>query len=111
MIVVIPMGGHLHSGGQQTFLNAMAVGKPVIVTDPVGASSYIEHGITGLLVSLGDKIRLGEALQYLSRTTIGGGKWAPGRWHFRKILGSDAYDQICHSLMNSSRFLRRLAYC
>jgi len=66
MIVVVPMeGGLLHSGGQQSFLNAMAVGKPVIVTDPTGASSYIEHGVTGLLVPPGDTKQLGEALQYL----------------------------------------------
>jgi glycosyltransferase involved in cell wall biosynthesis len=66
MIVVVPMeGGHLHSGGQQSFLNAMAVGKPVIVTDPDGGSSYIEHGVTGLLVPPGDTKQLGKALQYL----------------------------------------------
>jgi glycosyltransferase involved in cell wall biosynthesis len=66
MIVVVPMeGGQLHSGGQQSFLNAMAVGKPVIVTDPDGASSYIEHKVTGLLVPPGDSKQLGEALRYL----------------------------------------------
>jgi glycosyltransferase involved in cell wall biosynthesis len=66
MIVVVPMeGGQLHSGGQQSFLNAMAAGKPVVVTDPDGASSYIEHGVTGLLVPAGDTKRLGEALRYL----------------------------------------------
>jgi glycosyltransferase involved in cell wall biosynthesis len=66
MIVVVPMeGGHLHSGGQQSFLNAMAAGKPVIITDPDGASSYIEDGVTGLLVPPGNPRRLGEAVQFL----------------------------------------------
>jgi len=37
-MVVIPMEkGHLHSGGQQTYLNAMAMGKPVVVADDCGA--------------------------------------------------------------------------
>lgn len=66
MIVVVPMeGGHLHSGGQQSFLNAMGAGKPVIVTDPDGACTYIEHGVTGLLVPPGNVNRLAEALRYL----------------------------------------------
>lgn len=66
MVVVVPMeGGHLHSGGQQSFVNAMALGKPVVVTDPEGACSYIEDGATGLLVPPGDVARLREALQYL----------------------------------------------
>jgi glycosyltransferase involved in cell wall biosynthesis len=65
-IVVVPMeAGHLHSGGQQSFLNAMAVGKAVIVTDPEGGCSYIEHGVTGLLVPAGDVIRLREAVSSL----------------------------------------------
>ena len=97
MIVVVPMeGGQLHSGGQQTFLNAMAVGKPVIVTDPEGASSYIEDGVTGLLVPPSDKIRLGEALRNLledenRRTEMGARALASAE----RFSVENSYDQIC----------------
>lgn len=64
--LVLPMqGGLLHSGGQQTFLNAMMLGKPVVVTDVAGGSSYIEHGVTGLLVEPGQVRELQEAIASL----------------------------------------------
>lgn len=55
----------LHSGGQQTFLNAMAMGKPVVVNDPQGASDYIEDGVDGLLVPGKDPRSLRAALRLL----------------------------------------------
>ncbi len=65
-MVILPMrGGLLHSGGQQTFLNAMYWGKPVIVTDPEGAKDYIENGITGILVKPGEPVALRKAILYL----------------------------------------------
>lgn len=49
-IVVVPMReGTLRSAGQQTMLNAMKLGKLVIVTDPAGAADYIVNGDTGVL--------------------------------------------------------------
>ncbi len=54
-MVVVPMEeGHLHSGGQQTYLNAMAMGKPVIVCDPRGAPDYITDGQDGIILDYGD---------------------------------------------------------
>jgi glycosyltransferase involved in cell wall biosynthesis len=54
-IVVVPLhGGVLHSGGEQTYLNAMALGKAVVVADDGGADEYISDGVTGLIVRPGD---------------------------------------------------------
>jgi len=65
-LVVMPMRATLlHAGGQQTVLNAMVIGKPVVLTDPEGGSDYIENGKTGLLVPYGDARALREAIQYL----------------------------------------------
>ncbi len=62
-INVVPLEkGLLHSGGQQTFLNAMLLGKPTIVTDPEGAKDYIENEISGLLVPPEDPISLRQAI-------------------------------------------------
>ncbi|GEM_PF-1149492 len=65
-VVVVPMeAGLLHSGGQQTYLNAMAMGKPVILCDSRGAEGYIEHGVGGIIVASGDPDALRRALRSL----------------------------------------------
>jgi glycosyltransferase involved in cell wall biosynthesis len=74
----------------------MAVGKPVIVTDPDGASSYIEHGVTGLLVPPGNTKQLGEALRYLledenRRRDLGGKALASAE----RFSVENAYNSIC----------------
>lgn len=38
------------STGQQTYLNAMALGRPTIVTDSDGVRDHIEDGVTGVVV-------------------------------------------------------------
>lgn len=48
--VVLPLMRSTRSTGQQTYLNAMALGKPVIVTDAPGVRDYIEAGVTGVVV-------------------------------------------------------------
>lgn len=54
-IAVVPMEeGLLHSGGQQTFLNSMAMGKPTIVVGSKVADGYVENGINGLVVNYKD---------------------------------------------------------
>lgn len=55
----------LHSGGQQTFLNSMWLGKPTIVNDLEGACDYIKHGEDGLLVRPKDPIALRNAIELL----------------------------------------------
>ena len=65
-LVVMPMRATLlHAGAQQTILNAMVMGKPVILTDPEGGADYIEHGKTGVLVPYGDVPALRQAIRYL----------------------------------------------
>ena len=65
-VVVMPMRATLlHAGGQQSVLNAMKMGKPVILTDPEGGRDYIENGRTGVLVPYGDPLLLRAAIEYL----------------------------------------------
>jgi glycosyltransferase involved in cell wall biosynthesis len=65
-VVVVPLkGGLLHSGGHQTYLNAMAMGKPVVVADDCGADEYITHGVTGILLRPGDSAELRESIRTL----------------------------------------------
>jgi glycosyltransferase involved in cell wall biosynthesis len=62
--VVLPLrGGLLHSGGQQTFLNAMALARPVIVADDCGAHEYITNGVDGFVTKPGDITAISLALE------------------------------------------------
>jgi glycosyltransferase involved in cell wall biosynthesis len=62
-LVVVPMLPRLlHPGGQQTWINAMTMGKPVIVAEARAASDYIVHASTGWLVKPGDPAALREAV-------------------------------------------------
>lgn len=53
------------SAGQQTYLNAMVLGKPVIVPDALGVDEYVTNGKTGLVVPPGDPAALRDALRWL----------------------------------------------
>ncbi len=62
-VVVVPLQPNLlHLGGQQTYLNAMAMGKPVIVGDNRGAPDYLTDGVTGLIIPPADPAALQAAL-------------------------------------------------
>jgi Glycosyl transferases group 1 len=50
-VIVVPLlPGTDRSAGQQTYLNAMGRGKPVVVTEAPGVRDYIRDGETGLVV-------------------------------------------------------------
>ncbi len=47
---VVPLRVAARSAGQQTFLSAMLLGKPVVVTDAPGVRDHVEDGVTGVVV-------------------------------------------------------------
>jgi glycosyltransferase involved in cell wall biosynthesis len=65
-INVVPLeAGTLRSAGQQSFLNAMALGTAVVVTDVEGGRDYIQNGADGVLVEAGNPSALRAALTRL----------------------------------------------
>lgn len=60
--VVLPISVAPRAAGLLTYFNAMALGKPTIVTDTVGVREYVEHERTGLIVPPGDPAALREAI-------------------------------------------------
>jgi glycosyltransferase involved in cell wall biosynthesis len=65
-MVVVPMrAGLLHSGGQQTCLNAMYLGKPTIAVGRNWASDFITDGVDGLIVDHGDAAGLLRAVRWV----------------------------------------------
>lgn len=54
-LVVIPYGKNiLRTGGHQTFLNAMLMGKAVIIYNADIAEGYILNGVNGIIIHYGD---------------------------------------------------------
>lgn len=65
-LVVVPMApGLLHSGGQQTCLNAMYMGKPTIAVGRKWATDFITDGIDGLIVDYADAAGLSRAVRWV----------------------------------------------
>lgn len=62
-IVVIPLERHAYSSGQVVILEAMALGKPVVVTRVVGSEDYVIDGVTGLTVEPDSPDALRDAIQ------------------------------------------------
>jgi len=54
-------------GLPRSVMEAMAAGEPVVATDVRGSRDLVEHGVTGLLVELGDIEGLAQALLQLIR--------------------------------------------
>lgn len=49
-VVVPSRQGMRRAVGQQTYLNAMWLGKPTIISDGLGVRDHVEDGVTGLIV-------------------------------------------------------------
>jgi glycosyltransferase involved in cell wall biosynthesis len=68
--VVVPLEpGMLQAAGHQTYLNAMQLHKPVIVSDAPGVRDHLVDGETGWIVPAGDPAALRRAI----RQVVGGG--------------------------------------
>lgn len=65
-LIVVPMqNGLLHSGGQQTCLNAMLLGKPTIAVGRRWAVDFITDGEDGLIVDYDDPQGLQNAIRWV----------------------------------------------
>lgn len=53
------------TAGHQTMLNAMAMGKPLVLADEPSAAGYFEHGVEGFVVPAGKAQALREYVQTL----------------------------------------------
>ena len=64
-VVVVPLLPTAYPFGITTLLEAMAMAKPVVVSDTEGLRGIVEHGRTGLIVPPGDTIALRRAMRGL----------------------------------------------
>ena len=78
-LVVLTLQDTQYAAGQMVLLDALAMGKPVIVTKTVGTVDYVEDGKTGLLVEPGNVLQLKEKIVLLTNNP-----------ELRKTLGKNA---------------------
>jgi len=64
---VVPLQPITHSSGETSLLHAMSFGKAVVATRSPGTETYIQHGLTGLLVEPGDVEGMRQAMLRLWR--------------------------------------------
>jgi hypothetical protein len=65
-VVVVPLEPRTdRSSGQTTYVNAMALGKAIVVSDAPGVRDYIDDGDTGVIVPCGDAAALSCAVRAL----------------------------------------------
>jgi glycosyltransferase involved in cell wall biosynthesis len=86
-LVVVPMaGGALRSGGQQTLLNALCMGKPTIAVGRRWAADLMEDRVHGLIVDYGDVKALRAAIEWtLARPAEAKAMAERGRAHARQF--------------------------
>jgi hypothetical protein len=63
-VVVVPLRSGERSAGQQTYLNAMALGKLVVVSDGPGVRDYVRNRVTGLVIAPNDARALVQAVSW-----------------------------------------------
>lgn len=83
--VIAMKPGLLHSGGQQTCLNSMYLGKPTIAVGRKWAQDLISNGQDGLIVDYGDVTGLQRAIQWVldnpsAAQAMGGKAHEKARW-------------------------------
>jgi glycosyltransferase involved in cell wall biosynthesis len=64
IVPLLPVPGR--SVGQQTYLNALALGKPLIVTDCIGVRDHLTADVHALVVPPSDEAALRAAIEWMS---------------------------------------------
>lgn len=67
ILPLLPVKGR--SVGQQTYLNALALGKPLIVTDCIGVRDHLTPNVHALVVPPSDPAALRAAIEWMSAPT------------------------------------------
>ena len=63
IVPLLPVDGR--SVGQQTYLNALALGKPLIVTDTLGVRDHLSADVHALVVPPGDAAAMRAAIDWM----------------------------------------------
>ena len=102
-LVVVPMQkGLLHSGGQQTCLNAMRLGKPTIAVGRAWAKDLVADGVNGLIVDYEDVTGLRQAIRWVIDHPEAARQMAErGRAHAAQFTARRCMESIYHLALSA----------
>jgi glycosyltransferase involved in cell wall biosynthesis len=98
LVVIAMESGLLHSGGQQTCLNAMAMGKPTIAVGRKWAVDFIEDGVTGLIVDYDDPAGLRRAIRWILENPEAAARMARGARDYAATFTTERTMQAVYEL-------------
>lgn len=104
--LIVPLVNTSRSTGQATFLEAMALGKPVLVARVTGAIDYITDRVNGLLYAPGSATDLQEKVEELVgnldlRATIASGGLRSVREQFNKAVYVDTFLAFARTVLST----------
>lgn len=95
-VVVLATRPNLHVSGMTAALEAMSVGRPVVLSDTPGAADYIVDGVTGRLVPPGDpKDLCGALIELLEDASL---RQSLGRQAARHVRKHHTEQTMCNHL-------------
>jgi glycosyltransferase involved in cell wall biosynthesis len=69
-VVVVPLHDSRHAGGINALLEAMAMGRPIVVSGSAGIADYVDDGESALVVPPGDAAALAAAIGELLENPV-----------------------------------------
>lgn len=91
-VVVVPLKRATYAAGVTSILEAMAMGKAVIVTASPGILDYVKDGVSGRLVPVGDPLALQRAIRELwEKPSLTAQMGAHNRAWIERSINTDAY--------------------
>jgi glycosyltransferase involved in cell wall biosynthesis len=104
-LVVLPLPYQLYSFGQMSLLQAMAMGKAVIVSNVPGIADYVQDGQNAVLVRPYDYVEMREKIDYLikhppERARIGGAARKSIEEKFNEKNMAEGIHRSCHELIS-----------
>lgn len=101
-MVVVPLQSVRYAAGVTTIVEAMAMGKPVVVSDTPGIVDYVRDGLSGRLVPAGDANALRRAIVELwENPDLAATMGAYNRAWVESEINLDAYVERATQLLNA----------
>ena len=101
-VVAVATRQNLHVSGMTTALEAMSMGRPVVLSGTPGAEDYVRNGRTGRLVAPGDAHAMADAVaELLGEPTLLAGMGTAAAAHVRRSHSESVMSQALAAIARS----------